>query len=177
MRVGPRREPRQRGLKTSRRERRERREWKDRRGRERDTKERERGEVREATQRVWSTPCWTTSRSRPGRRQHLIQDLRIDRSMARSMPSRARPIEYVACSGAQVFFTLQAAITCIVNRFKNWYIVGDIFYFFFSLSSFFFFLFFRRNFGRSVVEYIYIYILIEINGVKLMLIFEGVFLF
>ena len=51
--------------------------------------------VREATQRVWSTLCWTTSRSRPGRRQHLIRDLRIDRSMARSMPSRARPIEYL----------------------------------------------------------------------------------
>lgn len=174
MRVGPRREPRQRGLKTSRRERRERREWKDRRGRERDTKERERGEVREATQRVWSTPCWTTSRSRPGRRQHLIQDLRIDRSMARSMPSRARPIEYVACSGAQVFFTLQAAITCIVNRFKNWYIVGDILYFFFSLSSFFFFF---AGILDGAWWNIYIYILIEINGVKLMLIFEGVFLF
>ena len=107
---------------------------------------------------MWSTPCWTTSRSRPGRRQHLIRDLRIDRSIARSMPSRARlrSSTYVARSGAQVFFTLQAAatttITCIVlhSRSRNWYRGSrdfgiekkkNTFFFLLFSFSFFFFLF------------------------------------
>lgn len=120
---------------------------------------------------MWSTPCWTTSRSRPGRRQHLIRDLRIDRSMARSMPSRARlrSSTYVARSGAQVFFTLQAAtttITCIVlhSRSRTGIAVGSSSrdagieisrknaFFLFLLFFFFFFFFVFLTRCKGIIE-------------------------
>ena len=129
----------ERGLKTSRRERRERRgrEWKDRRGRGIREGVIERGGQRGDTTRVVhpvlddeqvGTRTTTASYPRPP-----------DRSINGEIDAFSAQTDRVrGMLGRTSIFHPAGGDHVHLNRFKNWYIVGDILYFFFPFLLFFF---------------------------------------